>query len=110
MNTAIIRTALLLAVSLTQTAFTMAKEQAAAQPTFDQLFRKEIPVVEERGVHMHLITSVTSGSKFDHVARWGAGIPMCAGAMPRCSRIHLKDRIENRRLRNWRCTSCGNPG
>jgi hypothetical protein len=110
MNTAIIRTALLLAVSLTQTAFTMAKEQAAAQPTFDQLFRKEIPVVEERGVHMHLITSVTSGSKFDHVARWGAGIPMCAGAMPRCSRIYLKSGIRNRLLRNWRCTSCGNPG
>ena len=54
MNTTIIRTALLLAVSLTQTAFTMAKEQAAAQPTFDKLFRNDKPVVPQRGVHMYL--------------------------------------------------------
>jgi hypothetical protein len=111
MNTTIIRTALLLlAVSLTQTAFTMAKEQAAAQPTFDQLFRKETPVVEERGVHMHLIASATSGPKLDHVAHCGGGIRMCAGEMSRCSRMQLKDGTRNRLLRSRRCTSCRNPG
>lgn len=64
MNTTIIRTALLLAVSLTQSAFTMAKEQAAAQPTFGQLFRKETPVVAKRGVHMHLTGMPPTADRF----------------------------------------------
>ena len=68
----------------------MAKEQAAVRPTFDQLFRKETPVVAERGVHMHLIASVTSGPRLNHVAHWGGGIRMCAGEMSRCSRIYLR--------------------